>query len=71
VSAYEDLLARAEADPAVVGLVLTGSQARGRVTEHSDVDVFVVVAERGSRWTETTLTPELDTTRCRRGPPTI
>ena len=52
---------RAEADPAVVGLVLTGSQARGLATEHSDTDVMVVVQERGGQWTETTRTAELDT----------
>lgn len=61
MSAYEELLSRAHADPAVVGLVLTGSQARDMATEHSDVDIFVVVPERGGQWSRTTRTPELDT----------
>ena len=29
-------------DPAIVGIILTGSAARGMATEHSDVDVIVV-----------------------------
>ncbi|MEV0902136.1 hypothetical protein [Actinoplanes sp. NPDC049802] len=37
------LLAEAEGDPGVRGVVLTGSQARGPVTAHSDCDVTVVV----------------------------
>lgn len=54
-TAYEDLLARAEADPDVLGIVLTGSQARaGMATAHSDADVIVVVAEYGGAWTATT-----------------
>jgi hypothetical protein len=57
----DDLVARAYADPAVIGLVLSGSQPRGMATEHSDADVFVVVHERGGQWTQTTRTPELDT----------
>ncbi|GAA1652127.1 hypothetical protein ACFQY4_27500 [Catellatospora bangladeshensis] len=59
---YEDLLARAQADPGVLGIVLTGSQARdGMATDHSDADVIVVVAEYGGAWTATTHSPELDT----------
>ncbi len=47
----DDLVTRARADPAVVGLVLTGSHARGLATAHSDIDVCVVVGERGgARW---------------------
>ncbi|MGC5041299.1 hypothetical protein ACPXCS_38045 [Streptomyces sp. DT190] len=43
---YEALLARAATDPAVVGLVLKGSHAHdGMATEHSDRDVYVIVAE--------------------------
>lgn len=30
-------------DPAIVGVVLTGSAARGMANEHSDVDVYVVL----------------------------
>ncbi|SCE79889.1 Nucleotidyltransferase domain-containing protein [Micromonospora viridifaciens] len=60
MDAFEDLLARAEADPAVVGLVLTGSQARGTATVHSDHDVHVVVRSRNERWHTTRRTAELD-----------
>jgi predicted nucleotidyltransferase len=35
-------------DPAIVGIVLTGSAARGMATEHSDVDVIVVRDESES-----------------------
>jgi hypothetical protein len=38
--ALKELLARE--DPAIVGIVLTGSAARGMATEYSDVDVIVV-----------------------------
>lgn len=58
---YLDLLARGAADPDVVGLVLTGSQARGMATGHSDADVYVVVHDYGGQWTATSRTPELDT----------
>jgi hypothetical protein len=59
-SKYVDLLSRAEADSDVVGLVLSGSQARGMATEHSDFDVYAVVREHGGRWS-TSRTAELDT----------
>ena len=58
---YDALVGRAAADPAVVGLVLTGSAARAMATAHSDVDVLVVVHERGGPWTASTRTAELDT----------
>ncbi|MFI7427370.1 nucleotidyltransferase domain-containing protein [Micromonospora sp. NPDC049836] len=61
---FEDRVARAEADPAVVGLVLTGSQARGMATRHSDFDVHVVVHERGGQWGRTRRTAELDEIVC-------
>lgn len=32
-------------DPAIVGVVLSGSAARGMATEHSDLDVYVVLAD--------------------------
>jgi nucleotidyltransferase-like protein len=57
---YTDLLRRCETDPDVVGLVLSGSHARGMATEHSDFDVYVVVPEHNGRWS-TSRTPELDT----------
>jgi hypothetical protein len=59
---FEDLVARASADPHVVGLILTGSQARDMATEHSDHDVFVVVQSFTEGWSEPAVhTPELDT----------
>jgi predicted nucleotidyltransferase len=39
-AALDELVARE--DPTILGLVLSGSAARGMATEHSDVDVFVV-----------------------------
>ncbi len=51
VANMDDLVAQAHDDPGVVGLVLTGSQARGLTTPYSDIDLCVVVTERGgSRW---------------------
>lgn len=51
VAYLDDVVAQAHADPAVAGLVLTGSHARGLATPHSDFDVCVVVSERGGpRW---------------------
>ncbi|WP_225803878.1 hypothetical protein [Streptomyces sp. NK15101] len=43
---YEEFVEAASADPAVVGLVLKGSRAHeGMTTEHSDHDLYVVLAE--------------------------
>ncbi|MFL9652364.1 hypothetical protein ACJ7VE_01460 [Streptomyces sp. PB17] len=43
---YEAFVAHAAADPAVVGLVLKGSQAHeGMVTRYSDHDLYVVLAD--------------------------
>lgn len=58
---FEELLARATADPDVAGLVLTGSRARDMATGHSDADVFVIVPQRAGRWATTSRTPDLDT----------
>ncbi|MER5479332.1 hypothetical protein ABT026_20530 [Streptomyces sp. NPDC002734] len=45
-SMYAKFVERAVADPAVVGLVLKGSQAHdGMVTPHSDHDLYVIVAD--------------------------
>lgn len=60
-TSFDELLTRAETDPGVAGVVLTGSHARGMATEHSDIDVMVIVSERGGRWSATSRTPELDT----------
>ncbi|GIF62932.1 hypothetical protein Ais01nite_09670 [Asanoa ishikariensis] len=57
---YAALLARAEADPDVVGVILSGSKARGTDGPHSDWDVHVVVREQTPRWTGSH-TRELDT----------
>ncbi|ATL29181.1 hypothetical protein [Streptomyces formicae] len=62
--AYDAFVELAAADPAVVGLVLKGSQAHeGMTTEHSDHDLYVVLADGAT--TELTRftghrTPELD-----------
>ncbi len=62
--ALHDLTARAESDPNVVGLVLTGSQARaGMATEHSDIDVYVVLARPDESW-RTTRSREIDVPVC-------
>ena len=50
---FEALLAEAEADPGVVGVVLTGSRGkRALLTEWSDHDVWVILrdAEARDRW---------------------
>jgi hypothetical protein len=57
---YEDLVARARADRAVAGLVLSGSRARGLATSRSDFDVIVVVRQRGGRWNDDRRSPEVD-----------
>jgi predicted nucleotidyltransferase len=46
-------------DPAVVGVVLSGSAARGMATERSDVDVYVVLAD-GERPRANRKRPEVD-----------
>jgi predicted nucleotidyltransferase len=52
--AYAELLARARADPAFVGVVVFGSRAVGeQLTDASDVDCFVIVdapREAARRW---------------------
>lgn len=59
-----ELSRRVKSDPNVVGLVLTGSQAReGMATERSDVDVYVVVARPDERW-KTTRSKEIDIPVC-------
>ncbi len=42
-AALDEILARD--DPTILGVVLTGSAARGMATEHSDVDVYVVLTD--------------------------
>src|SRR3954470_13774146 len=60
----ERLLARADADPAVRGVILTGSRARGLATAWSDYDVVVVVAEQAVPSRHATRTAELDEVVC-------
>ena len=55
----DDLLTRATADLGVIGVILTGSHARGLATEHSDVDVIVVVSAPTDAW-QRDRSPELD-----------
>jgi predicted nucleotidyltransferase len=45
VENLEQVLARADADPAVRGVILTGSHARGMAAVWSGYDVVIVVAE--------------------------
>jgi len=60
-AALDDLIARAESDPTVLGVVLSGSQARdGMATGHSDVDVYVIVPAYGGAWSDTKRSPEID-----------
>ena len=47
---FEELVAEAEADPEIVGVMLGGSQGRGGiVTEHSDLDVYFVAVDDEAR----------------------
>jgi predicted nucleotidyltransferase len=46
----EDLVARAEADRVVLGVVLTGSHARDMAGPDSDIDVYVVLDRPHERW---------------------
>ncbi|WP_345557766.1 hypothetical protein [Nonomuraea rosea] len=46
---FSDLTARVQSDARVLGLVLSGSQAReGTATEHSDHDIYLVVADEAA-----------------------
>jgi predicted nucleotidyltransferase len=60
----ERVLARADNDPAVRGVILTGSHARGMATAWSDYDVVVVVAEQSVPWRHAMRTAELDEVVC-------
>ncbi len=62
--ALHELHGRVLHDPNVVGVVLTGSQARrGMATDRSDVDVYVVLAEPDGTWC-TTRSPQIDIPVC-------
>ncbi|MEV6488241.1 nucleotidyltransferase domain-containing protein [Actinoplanes sp. NPDC051633] len=51
-------------DPRVLGVILTGSRARGMATELSDYDVTTVVAEQDEPWRHDTRTAGLDEVTC-------
>ena len=55
-AALDELVARD--DPTILGLVLSGSAARGMATERSDVDVYVVRDDAVER--ETSQSPAID-----------
>ncbi|MEV6304803.1 nucleotidyltransferase domain-containing protein [Actinoplanes sp. NPDC051861] len=55
---------RATADPAVLGLVLTGSHARGLAGPHSDLDVTLVVDSQDQPWQHRVRSADLDETVC-------
>ncbi|MET7393319.1 nucleotidyltransferase domain-containing protein [Dactylosporangium sp. NPDC005572] len=58
------VMERARADAGVLGVVLTGSQARGTAGPRSDVDVTVVVSGQGEPWRHDTRTGGLDEVVC-------
>jgi predicted nucleotidyltransferase len=60
----EQVLTRASFEPAVCGVILTGSRARGVATPRSDYDVTIVVAEQAVAWRHRTRTAELDEVAC-------
>lgn len=60
----DDAVQRAAADSNVVGLVLTGSQARGTTTVHSDHDLVVVVADQATPWRHDVRSADLDEAVC-------
>lgn len=58
------VMARAEADPGVLGVVLTGSRARGMATAWSDYDVTLVVEAQDEPWRHAAKTGTLDLVEC-------
>jgi predicted nucleotidyltransferase len=46
--ALAEVSSRAQSDPIIIGLILTGSAGRGMATQHSDVDVIVIRDEAQS-----------------------
>jgi hypothetical protein len=43
---YQKLLQYAKLNPYVLGLVLAGSRGKGKITKHSDYDVFVIIKDK-------------------------
>jgi hypothetical protein len=64
VDVLEEVLSRAGADSGVLGVVLTGSRARGLESEWSDYDVTVVVAGQDEPWRHPIRTRTLDQVVC-------
>lgn len=64
MSDLDELVAAVQADPAVVGVVLTGSHARGLATGYSDIDLCVVVGGSAGSTRRTRRTPEVDEFVC-------
>ena len=54
-AALDEIVARD--DPNILGIVLSGSAARGIATEHSDVDVFVVLTDEAAEGRQTSRSP--------------
>jgi hypothetical protein len=59
-AAWARLVDAAEADPDVVGLVLTGGRGKGVWTQHSDWDGLLVVADHAVRRWVAAVPEELD-----------
>ena len=57
-AALDEIVARD--DPSILGIVLTGSAARGIPTEHSDVDVFVVLTDDAAEGRTTSHSAAID-----------
>jgi predicted nucleotidyltransferase len=57
-AALDEVLARE--DPAILGIVLTGSAARGMATERSDVDVLVVLTDDAAEGRTTSRSRHID-----------
>ncbi|MET7420021.1 nucleotidyltransferase domain-containing protein [Dactylosporangium sp. NPDC005555] len=55
----EQVLARSTRDPAVRGVILMGSHARGLATPRSDYDVTVAVADQAVAWRHSIRSAEL------------
>lgn len=43
---YQKLLQFAKLNPYVLGLVLAGSRGKGKITAHSDYDVFIIIKDK-------------------------
>jgi predicted nucleotidyltransferase len=43
---YQKLLLYAKLNPYVLGLVLAGSRGKGKITAHSDYDIFIIIKDK-------------------------